>query len=41
MVQSRVKTFLRHTWLVTILGTLLLVGGVWADDLFDHRSGPS
>jgi TRAP-type uncharacterized transport system substrate-binding protein len=30
MVRGRVKTFLRHTWLVTILGTLLLVGAVWA-----------
>ena len=29
MVRGRVKTFLRHTWLVTILGTLLLVGAVW------------
>jgi TRAP-type uncharacterized transport system substrate-binding protein len=30
MVKGRVKTFLRHTWLVTILGTMLLVGCVWA-----------
>src|SRR5690242_3314504 len=29
MVKGRVRTFLRHTWAVTILGTLLLVGGVW------------
>jgi TRAP-type uncharacterized transport system substrate-binding protein len=26
MVQSRMRAFLRHTWLVTILGTLVLVG---------------
>jgi TRAP-type uncharacterized transport system substrate-binding protein len=29
MVKNRMRTFLRHTWLVTILGTLILVGGVW------------
>jgi len=29
MVRSRVRTFLRHTWLVAILGTIALVGGVW------------
>jgi TRAP-type uncharacterized transport system substrate-binding protein len=28
MVQSRMRAFLRHTWLVTILGTLVLVGVV-------------
>ena len=30
MVRSRVRTFLRHTWLVAILGTLLIVSLVWA-----------
>jgi TRAP-type uncharacterized transport system substrate-binding protein len=30
MVRSRVRMFLRHTWLVTVLGTLLLGAGVWA-----------
>jgi TRAP-type uncharacterized transport system substrate-binding protein len=29
MVKGRVKTFLRHTWMVTILGTLVLVGVIW------------
>jgi TRAP-type uncharacterized transport system substrate-binding protein len=28
MMRNRVKMFLRHTWLVSILGTLLLVGSV-------------
>jgi TRAP-type uncharacterized transport system substrate-binding protein len=30
MVRSRVRTFLRHTWLVTILGSIIIGGGVWA-----------
>src|SRR5215468_1781244 len=30
MVRSRVRMILRHTWLVTILGTLLLGAAVWA-----------
>jgi len=30
MVRNRVRMFLRHTWLVTICGTLVLVGAVWA-----------
>src|SRR5215472_8821958 len=30
VVRSRVRMFLRHTWLVTILGTLLLGATVWA-----------
>ena len=30
VVRSRVWMFLRHTWLVTILGTLLLGAAVWA-----------
>ena len=29
MVRSRVQMFLRHTWLVSILGTIVLVGGLW------------
>jgi TRAP-type uncharacterized transport system substrate-binding protein len=29
MVRSRVRMFLRHTWLVTILGTLGLAVGLW------------
>jgi TRAP transporter TAXI family solute receptor len=30
VVRSRVRMFLRHTWLVTILGTFLLGAAVWA-----------
>ena len=30
VVRGRVRMFLRHTWLVTILGTLLLGAAVWA-----------
>jgi TRAP-type uncharacterized transport system substrate-binding protein len=30
LVRSRVRMFLRHTWLVTILGTLVIGGSVWA-----------
>jgi len=30
IVRNRVRTFLRHTWLVTILGTIILGGGIWA-----------
>src|SRR5215469_13413073 len=30
MLRSRVRMFLRHTWLVTVLGTLLLGAAVWA-----------
>ncbi len=29
MVRSRVRMFLRHTWLVTILGTLVVGGLIW------------
>jgi hypothetical protein len=28
-VRGRVRTFLRNTWLVTILGTVILAGSVW------------
>jgi TRAP-type uncharacterized transport system substrate-binding protein len=30
MVRNRVRMFLRHTWLVTILGTIVLVACIWA-----------
>jgi TRAP-type uncharacterized transport system substrate-binding protein len=30
MVRNRVRMFLRHTWLVAITGTLLILGLVWA-----------
>lgn len=30
IVRSRVRMFLRHTWLVTILGSIIIGGGVWA-----------
>jgi TRAP-type uncharacterized transport system substrate-binding protein len=30
MMRNRVRMFLRHTWLVTILGTIVLAGVVWA-----------
>ena len=30
MVRNRVRMFLRHTWLVTICGTVILFGAVWA-----------
>jgi TRAP-type uncharacterized transport system substrate-binding protein len=30
MVRNRVRMFLRHTWLITVLGTLILAASVWA-----------
>jgi TRAP-type uncharacterized transport system substrate-binding protein len=30
MMRNRFRMFLRHTWLVTILGTIVLAGVVWA-----------
>ena len=30
MMRNRFRMFLRHTWLVTILGTIVLGGVVWA-----------
>ncbi|HUZ31818.1 MAG TPA: TAXI family TRAP transporter solute-binding subunit [Xanthobacteraceae bacterium] len=30
IVRNRVRMFLRHTWLVTVLGTLVIAGCVWA-----------
>jgi hypothetical protein len=29
LVRSRIRMFLRNTWLVTILGTAIVAGGVW------------
>ncbi len=29
LVRNRVRMFLRHTWLVTVLGTLVIGGSVW------------
>jgi TRAP-type uncharacterized transport system substrate-binding protein len=29
VLRGRIRTFLRNTWLVTILGTALIAGGVW------------
>ncbi len=30
MVRSKVRMFLRHTWLITIVGSLIFVAAVWA-----------
>jgi len=30
IVRSRVRMFLRHTWFVTVLGSIIIGGGVWA-----------
>ena len=30
MMRSKVRLFLRHTWLVTIIGTIILGASVWA-----------
>jgi TRAP-type uncharacterized transport system substrate-binding protein len=38
MMRNRVRTFLRHTWLVTILGTLVLGGMVWAAFYYSTRN---
>ena len=38
MVRSRVRTFLRHTWLVAILGTIVLVASVWTAFYFTTKS---
>jgi len=37
IVRSRVRMFLRHTWLVTIMGTVILGGGVWAAFYFTTK----
>ena len=34
MVRSRVRMFLRHTWLVTILGTIALAAALWTGFYF-------
>jgi TRAP-type uncharacterized transport system substrate-binding protein len=34
MVRNKVRLFLRHTWLVTVCGTLALVGAIWAGFYF-------
>ncbi len=38
MVRSRVRMFLRHTWLVTLLGTVALVAVVWAGFYFTTKA---
>jgi TRAP-type uncharacterized transport system substrate-binding protein len=38
MVRNRVRLFLRHTWLVAICGTLILLGAVWAAVYFATES---
>jgi TRAP-type uncharacterized transport system substrate-binding protein len=40
MVRNRVRMFLRHTWLVTILGTMVLVGAVWAGIYYSTKATP-
>ena len=34
MVRNRARMFLRHTWLVTVLGTAVIGGGLWAAFFF-------
>ncbi len=38
MMRNRFRMFLRHTWLVTILGTIALVGVVWAAFYYSTRN---
>jgi len=38
MVRSRMRMFLRHTWLVTILGTVVLGAAGWAGFYFTTKS---
>ena len=38
MVRSRVRIFLRHTWLVTILGTIVLGAAVWTGIYFTTQA---
>ncbi|HML08219.1 MAG TPA: TAXI family TRAP transporter solute-binding subunit [Xanthobacteraceae bacterium] len=38
IVRSRVRMFLRHTWLATILGTVILAGGLWAAFYFTSKA---
>jgi TRAP-type uncharacterized transport system substrate-binding protein len=37
MMRNRFRTFLRHTWLVTVLGTIVLAGVVWAAFYYSTR----
>ena len=38
MVRNRVRLFLRHTWLITILGTMALVALVWAGFYYSTKA---
>jgi len=38
MMRNRFRMFLRHTWLVTILGTIVLAGTVWAAFYYSTES---
>ena len=38
MMRNRFRMFLRHTWLVTILGTIVLGGVVWAAFYYSTRN---
>jgi TRAP-type uncharacterized transport system substrate-binding protein len=38
MMRNRVRMFLRHTWLVTVLGTIVLAGIVWAAFYYSTRA---
>jgi TRAP-type uncharacterized transport system substrate-binding protein len=38
MMRNRFRTFLRHTWLVTILGTVALGGVVWAGFYYSTKN---
>ena len=38
MMRNRFRMFLRHTWLVTILGTIALVGVIWAAFYYSTRN---
>ncbi len=38
LVRSRIRMFLRNTWLVTILGTAILAGGVWLAFYFTSQN---
>ncbi len=37
LMRNRFRMFLRHTWLVTVLGTIVLVGLVWAAFYYSTR----
>jgi TRAP-type uncharacterized transport system substrate-binding protein len=39
-VRNRVRMFLRHTWLVTILGTIVLGGVIWAGIYYSTKATP-